>query len=125
MTQTPSFFDASKEIISSVNNDVCLQYDLSIATAKILINRPKQLNALNKSVIIGLSHFLDDVSQNPNIRSVIITGSGTKAFVAGADIKEFKDYSFKEAKMLSSLGKEQLFDKIRLLNSGNIKNMRP
>ena len=112
MTQTPSFFDASKEIISSVNNDVCLQYDLSIATAKILINRPKQLNALNKSVIIGLSHFLDDVSQNPNIRSVIITGSGTKAFVAGADIKEFKDYSFKEAKMLSSLGKKQLFDKI-------------
>ena len=112
MTQSQTFFDSSKQTISSINSDVHLQYDLSIAVAKILINRPKQLNALNKSVISGLSHFLDEVTQNPNIRSVIITGSGTKAFVAGADIKEFKDYSFKEAKMLSSLGKEQLFNKI-------------
>ena len=44
MTPTPSFFDASKEIISSTNSDVYLQYDLSIAVAKILINRPKPVS---------------------------------------------------------------------------------
>ena len=112
MKQTTSFFDSTKEILSSENSDVQLQYDLSISVAKILINRPAQLNALNKSVINGLNMFLELVRSKHNIRSVIITGSGTKAFVAGADIKEFKDYSFKEAKVLSSLGKEQLFDKI-------------
>ena len=55
----------------------------------ITINRPDKLNALNKTVIEELSAAIDEVNSNSDIRSAIITGSGQKAFVAGADISEF------------------------------------
>ena len=49
---------------------------------------------------------------NEDIRVLIITGSGTKAFVAGADIKEFSDFNVKQGAQLAALGHEMLFDKI-------------
>src|SRR6478752_6266730 len=55
----------------------------------ITINRPDKLNALNQQVFTDLNTVLDEVYQNAEIRSVIITGAGEKAFVAGADISEF------------------------------------
>ena len=61
--------------------------------ATLTINRPQQLNALNKDTIAELSSALNIIQHNSNIRVVIITGSGDKAFVAGADIKEFSGSS--------------------------------
>lgn len=55
----------------------------------ISINRPDKLNAVNNTVMQELNLAIDEIYTNPEIRSAIITGSGTKAFVAGADISEF------------------------------------
>ena len=57
----------------------------------ITINRPEKMNALNKDVISEIGQAMDEVNSNPEIKSVIITGAGEKAFVAGADISEFTD----------------------------------
>jgi enoyl-CoA hydratase len=59
----------------------------------ITINRPDKLNALNKQVFTDLNTALDEIYTNKEIRSVIITGAGPKAFVAGADISEFNGLS--------------------------------
>ncbi|MCY1390397.1 putative enoyl-CoA hydratase echA8 [compost metagenome] len=59
----------------------------------ITINRPKSLNALNSQVIAELNLALDHFEKDPQIGCLIITGS-TKAFAAGADIKEMVDFSF-------------------------------
>jgi len=77
----------------------------------ITINRPDKLNALNKQVFNDLDAVVDDVYENPEIRSVIITGAGTKAFVAGADINEFLGLTLSEATELSGRG-HKVFDKI-------------
>lgn len=82
----------------------------------IEINRPNHLNALNSELILELESLLDDVSQKEEIRSVIITGSGDKAFVAGADIKEFQEFGQKQAFDLSQIGKQKLFNKIAFFN---------
>ena len=84
--------------------------------AIIEINRPKHLNALNSEVILELERLLDDLSQREEIRSIIITGSGDKAFVAGADIKEFQDFGQKQSFELSQTGKQKLFNKIASFN---------
>ena len=54
----------------------------------ITINRPEALNALSSQVLADLNEVLDQVENSEDIRVVIVTGSGEKAFVAGADIKE-------------------------------------
>jgi len=84
--------------------------------AIIEINRPDQLNALNNSVISAINRELEEIRRNKAIRSVIIRGVGQKAFVAGADIKEFQDFNKEEARNLSLKGKECLFDKIANFN---------
>ena len=63
----------------------------------ITINRPDKLNALNKSVFQELDKVMDEVYADNNIKSVIITGAGNKAFVAGADITEFTSLSKDDA----------------------------
>ena len=70
----------------------------------ITINRPDKLNALNKDVFTDLNTALDEVENNQEIKSVIITGSGPKAFVAGADIAEFAGLSKEEAMALARRG---------------------
>jgi enoyl-CoA hydratase len=69
----------------------------------VTVNRPDKLNALNQRVLTELDALLDDVYANPDIRAVILTGSGEKAFVAGADISEF--LSVDSAAAASSLAK--------------------
>ena len=59
----------------------------------ITINRPNQLNALNKETIEELHTALKNADTDKNIGAIILTGAGEKAFVAGADIKEFADFS--------------------------------
>ncbi len=78
----------------------------------ITINRPDKLNALNTKVIEELSAALDEVMNNNEIKSAIITGSGPKAFVAGADISEFLTLDAEGGKALAARGQEMVFDKI-------------
>ncbi|MGT2666490.1 enoyl-CoA hydratase-related protein [Streptococcus rifensis] len=63
----------------------------------ITINRPEALNALSSQVLADLNTVLDEVQTNEEIRVVIVTGSGEKAFVAGADIKEMDKMTPTEA----------------------------
>lgn len=78
----------------------------------ITINRPDKLNALNKTVIEELSAALDEVYNNPEIKSAIITGAGPKAFVAGADISEFTALNGEGGKALAKKGQDLVFNKI-------------
>lgn len=89
-----------------------IQLEIAEHIAKITINRPQSLNALNKQTIAEMSEALDQLKTNEDVRVLIITGSGTKAFVAGADIKEFSDFNVKQGAQLAALGHEMLFDKI-------------
>lgn len=83
----------------------------------ITINRPKQLNALNKSTIAELSEAFQAADSDSNVKVIIVTGSGEKAFVAGADIKEFANYSVEEGKELAAQGQKKLFDLVENLNT--------
>lgn len=78
----------------------------------ITINRPDKLNALNKVTIEELHQAFKNESTNTNCKVIILTGSGTKAFVAGADISEFAHFSNKEGENLAAKGQEILFDYI-------------
>ena len=73
-----------------------ISIDQQDAVLVLTIQRPDQLNALNKATIEELNLALNEADQNTSIRCVIITGSGTKAFVAGADIKEFAGFSVEQ-----------------------------
>ncbi len=101
-----------KDTLKNIGDSILYRYDSEANTAIITITREKQLNALNSALTNDLEAVLDVVEKKPQIRSVIITGSGDKAFVAGADIKEFQHFSESEAYLLSQKGKEKLFDKI-------------
>ena len=72
--------------------------------ATLTITRPQQLNALNKVTISEINSALNQIQHNNNIRVLIITGSGDKAFVAGADIKEFIHFTPEEGKALVVAG---------------------
>jgi enoyl-CoA hydratase len=62
--------------------------------AVVVLNRPEALNALNSALFKDLSDFLDAVEQDDAVRCLVLTGSGEKAFAAGADIKEMADQSY-------------------------------
>lgn len=85
--------------------------------AFLTINRPQQLNALNKDTISALHDALAAADTDPNVGVVILTGSGEKAFVAGADIKEFADFSIAEGGALAQTGQQTLFDFIEQLST--------
>lgn len=70
----------------------------------VTINRPNQLNALNKGVFSDLETILEYAKENNDVKSIIITGSGEKAFAAGADIKEFANFNIEEGKKLAANG---------------------
>ena len=76
----------------------------------ITINRPDKLNALNMLTIEELHVALDNLSKDESCKIIIITGSGNKAFVAGADISEFYKFSKDQARDLSFSGQTKLFD---------------
>ena len=83
----------------------------------ITINRPQQLNALNMATIQELHNAFSEADLDKNVRSIIITGSGTKAFVAGADIKEFAHFDENEGRVLSEKGHDILFDFVENLST--------
>ena len=76
----------------------------------ITINRPSKLNALNKETINELHQAFKIAEEDRITKVIIITGSGEKAFVAGADISEFADFSIAEGKNLAAKGQALLFD---------------
>ena len=91
-------------------SSLLVQTENSICT--ITVNRPDKLNALNKTVIEELGAAIDEIINNSSIRSAIITGSGAKAFVAGADISEFSSLNASGGKALAQKGQELVFSKI-------------
>lgn len=91
--------------------------DNNKAIATITINRPKKLNALNKQTIYELGMAFDLLQNDANIKVIIITGSGEKAFVAGADIAEFADFDVQQGAELAANGQENLFDFVQNLST--------
>jgi len=83
--------------------------------AKITINRPEKLNALNAVTFSELNHLLDFLQNDNSILVVIITGSGEKAFVAGADIKELSNLDTNNGVKFSLFG-QSVFNKIENLS---------
>ena len=75
----------------------------------VTLNRPDKLNALNRSVFDDLFQVLDQIESDAAIRGVILTGAGPKAFVAGADIREFADLTHEEAMALAQRGQDCFF----------------
>ena len=72
--------------------------------AVVTINRPKQMNALNQETLKELEDAFSSFYNDDSIKGVVLTGSGEKAFVAGADIKEFADYDKKQGKQMADYG---------------------
>ncbi len=95
-----------QNIIVSIENEIAL----------VTVNRPKKLNALNQETIRELHGAFKEVERDKTVKVAILTGSGEKAFVAGADIAEFADFSVKEGKELAAQGQKMLFDFIENLS---------
>ncbi len=83
-----------ENIIFEIKNNIAL----------ITINRPKTLNALNTDLLSEIFKALEEVEKNPDIRVLILTGSGEKAFVAGADITELAELNTLAAKFFAANG---------------------
>ncbi len=77
----------------------------------ITINRPEKLNALNKLTLSEIDEAIVEVYDNDSIKAVLITGSGNKAFIAGADISEFAHFNKEEGTALSAFGHD-IFNRI-------------
>ena len=82
------------------------------ALAIITINRPKKLNALNKATIEELHEAFQVLAKDSSVKVIVITGSGEKAFVAGADISEFAHFTVDNGGKLAAKGQEMLFNYI-------------
>lgn len=93
-----------------------LQIEDSGGIRRITINRPDQLNALDRATIDELDGALNEAGADGSVRVLVITGAGSKAFVAGADIKEFAHFSVDEGRALSADGQKKLFDHVERMN---------
>ena len=85
--------------------------------AIVTINRPEKLNALNKATIQELHEGFKSLNEDKSIKVIIVTGSGEKAFVAGADISEFANFSVENGGLLAAKGQEILFDFVQNLST--------
>lgn len=92
-----------------------IKLELEGPAAIITIDRPKALNALSKQVLTELGEAIGHVSANKAVRALIVTGSGTKAFVAGADIAEMVNFSDLDAMAFGELG-HRVFGLLENLN---------
>jgi enoyl-CoA hydratase len=89
-----------------------VQLTIADGIAVLVINRPKQLNALNKQTLSEINEAFESMRDDDAVKVVIMTGSGDKAFVAGADIKEFADFSGPEGSDLAKAGHITVFNVI-------------
>ena len=91
-----------------MNDTILIKNEDGIVT--LTINRPTALNAINADVMSGLNDwFSSGYKEVGKLKGVIITGSGEKAFVAGADIKGFTSLSVEEGSQLSKFGQDTYF----------------
>ena len=97
-------------IISNNENGICY----------LTINRPKQLNALNGETILELHKAIKEADNNNLIRCIILTGAEKKAFVAGADIKEFAEFDSLKGEELARKGQKLLFDLLENIKTPSI-----
>ncbi|MGH1387297.1 enoyl-CoA hydratase/isomerase family protein [Kordia sp.] len=95
--------------------NILVHEDNGIAT--ITINRPKKLNALNRDTIQELHNAFEALDASADAKVIVLTGSGEKAFVAGADISEFAHFSIEEGGKLAAKGQELLFDFVQNLGT--------
>ena len=93
-------------------NNFAVDVDGGIATVRV--DRPKKLNALNRETVDELDRLVEALAASPEVQGVIVTGSGDKAFVAGADIRELAEESVASAQATSRRGQE-VFRKLELL----------
>ncbi len=96
-------------------NNILISQNNNIAT--VTINREKKLNALNKETIQELHDAFLLLNNDKKTKVIILTGSGTKAFVAGADISEFADFDVSQGEFLAKNGQELLFNFIENLST--------
>jgi len=85
-----------------------LLYEKKGAIAYVTLNRPKVLNALNQRTWENLRTAFEDARDDAQVRGVILTGAGDKAFIAGADISELSHVTAIEAEKSSTYGQEVL-----------------
>jgi enoyl-CoA hydratase len=97
--------------------DALILTEIRNQIAFLTINRPQQLNALNKDTIEALHNALAAADEDPAVGVIVLTGSGEKAFVAGADIKEFADFNIAQGGELALRGQQTLFDFIEQLST--------
>lgn len=87
--------------------------------AVVTLNRPKVLNALNAVTLRELGHCFDALRDDASVKGLVITGSGEKAFVAGADINELAKMKALEAKDVAFFG-QQVFARLEVLGKPSI-----
>lgn len=92
-----------------ISSSETLMAELQDRVLTLTLNRPEKLNALNIALIDELHRALEAAASNPEVGVVIVTGSGSKAFVAGADISEFAHFTPEQGKQLSAEGHRKLF----------------
>ncbi|MEZ4875241.1 MAG: enoyl-CoA hydratase-related protein [Flavobacteriaceae bacterium] len=98
-----------------VYEHILVEYQDGITT--LTIHRPEKLNALNLETIKELHKAFKRAEKDKNTKVIIVTGSGQKAFVAGADISEFADFSVSQGEHLASEGQALLFDFVAHLST--------
>jgi enoyl-CoA hydratase len=99
-----------ENILSENKDEICY----------LTINRPKQLNALNGATILELNKAILSADSDSSVRCIILTGGDNKAFVAGADIKEFAGFDISEGESLARKGQELLFDLLENIGTPSI-----
>ncbi len=93
-------------------SNLLLEIDSESGVALLTINRADKLNALNHTLLSELSDALDEIASDENARAMVVTGAGSKAFVAGADISEIAAIDDDEAGVVFARYGQDVFSKI-------------
>lgn len=98
-----------------------LLYEVEGSIARVTVNRPKSMNALNNQTLTELAHAFDAVKDDDAVRAVVITGAGEKAFVAGADIGELLEVAgqAEKASALAAFG-QAVFRRLEQLGKPSV-----
>ena len=93
-----------------------LLFEIQDEVAWVSLHRPEKLNALNRALLEELHQLFSELRNQEKVRVIVLTGSGEKAFVAGADISEFASFNSEEGRALAQKGQEEVFDFIAKMN---------